>query len=97
MILHGRRFDTPCRIAIEHSENYLNAHVELAGGIEIAPGDQVRVHGAPVHVPFGQSLVIDRMATVTRATALGRLLTRIKGHFEMAELYEVSFSAGALK
>ncbi len=96
-MIFRHRFDTPCRIAIEHTEEFLNAHVELEGGVAIGPGDKVRVHGAPIRVPFGQSFVIERTATVTRASALGRLWTRIAGHFEMAELYEVSFSAGALK
>lgn len=96
-MIRGERFDTPCRIAIEHSDEFLAAHVELAGGIEIYPGDKVRVHGAPIHVPFGESSVIERMATVQRAGSLHRLWTRLAGHFEMTELYEVSFSAGAMR
>ncbi|MEG3143091.1 hypothetical protein U1839_00360 [Sphingomonas sp. RT2P30] len=96
-MIMGERFDTPCRIAIEHSDEFLAAHVELAGGVEIRPGDRVRVHGAPIHIPFGQSCVIERMATVQRASALRRLWTRLAGHFEMTELYEVSFSAGAMR
>ena len=91
------RFDTPCRICIEHTEEALNAHVELADGVAIGPGDKVRIHGAPIRVPFGRAVTIERTATVTRASALDRLWTRIAGHFEMAELYEVSFSGGALK
>ena len=96
-MIRGARFDTPCRIAIEHSDEFLAAHVELVGGIEIHPGDKVRVHGAPIHVPFGESCVIERMATVQRAGPLHRLWTRVAGHFEMTELYEVSFSAGAMR
>ena len=96
-MIRGKRFDTPCRIAIEHSDEHLAAHVELIDGTEIRPGDQVRVHGAPIHVPFGASCIIERMATVQRANALGRLWTKISGHFEMTELYDVSFSAGAMR
>jgi hypothetical protein len=96
-MIRGERFDTPCRIAIEHNDEFLAAHVELAGGVEIHPGDKVRVHGAPIHVPFGESCVIERMATVQRAGSLQRLWTRLAGHFEMTELYEVSFSAGAMR
>lgn len=86
------RFETPCRIDIEHSDAHFHAHVELADGIAINPGDKVRVHGDPIVVGFGESASFDRTATVERATALERLWTRFAGHFEMTELYEVSFS-----
>ncbi len=90
------RFDTPCRIEVEHSDEYLHAHVELVGGVAVNPGDRVRVHGAPIAVRFGERRVFERVATVERASALERVWTRLAGHFEMAELYEVSFSPGKL-
>ena len=37
------------------------------------------------------SRVEDRIATVDRASSLERLWTKFAGHFEMTELYEVSF------
>lgn len=86
------RFDTPCRIEVEHSDEYLCAHVELAGGVAINAGDQVRVHGDPIHVDFGERRVFERTATVSRASVIERLWTKFLGHFEMAELYEVSFT-----
>ncbi|MEG3165475.1 hypothetical protein U1701_12805 [Sphingomonas sp. PB2P19] len=86
------RFDTPCRIQIEHSDEFLCAHVELAGDVAIGPGDRVRVHGAPIRVAFGERRVVERLATVERAGLAGRLWTKFAGHFAMAELYEVSFS-----
>jgi uncharacterized Zn finger protein len=85
-------FDTDCRIEVEHSDEFLCAHVELADGVTIHPGDRVRVHGDPIHVAFGDSRVFERRATVERAGAVERLWTRLRGHFEMTELYEVSFS-----
>jgi hypothetical protein len=85
-------FETPCRIEVEHSDAFLHAHVELADGVAVHPGDRVRVHGAPIHVGFGERGVFDRTATVERAGAVERLWTRLAGHFDMAELYEVSFS-----
>ncbi len=88
------RFDTPCRIAVDHTDECLSAHVELAGDIAIRPGDRVRVHGRPIKVPFGRSEVFERVATVERAGSVERLWTKIAGHFEMAELYDVSFSWG---
>lgn len=90
--LSRTRFDTPCRIEIENSHEHFHAHVELVGGIAIEPGDKVRVHGDPIMIPFGESATFDRIATVERATAIERLWTKFAGHFEMTELYEVSFT-----
>lgn len=85
-------FDTPCRIEVEHSDRFLCAHVELADGVAIHPGDRVRVHGDPIEIEFGTARSFDRVATVERAGPVERLWTKLRGHFEMAELYEVSFS-----
>lgn len=90
--LRRTRFDTPCRVEIEHSDEFLCAHVELAGGVQVGPGDRVCVHGTPIIVGFGERRVEDRVATVERASAIERLWTKFAGHFEMTELYEVSFS-----
>ena len=90
--LRRTRFDTPCTVEIEHSDRFLCAHVDLAGNVPIGPGDRVRVHGAPISVAFGERCTVQRTATVERAGALERLWTRFAGHFEMTELYEVSFS-----
>jgi hypothetical protein len=94
MIFARTRFDTGCRIEVEHTNEHLHAHVELDGDVAIEHGDKVRVHGAAVRVPFGGRLVERRTATVTRATALGRAWTRLRARFELTELYELSFSAG---
>jgi len=95
MILFRRdRIETACRIEVDHTDECLSAHVELADDIAIRPGDRVRVHGSPIVVPFGRSAVFERSATVERAGAVERMWTRIAGHFEMAELYDVSFSPG---
>lgn len=91
-MMRRTRFDTPCTIELEHSDAQLCAHVDLAGGIAIGPGDRVRVHGAPISIGFGERRVVERMATVERAGAVERLWTKFAGHFEMTELYEVSFS-----
>ena len=90
--LRRTRFDTPCTVELEHSDEFLCAHVELAGGIAVGPGDRVRVHGAPIRVGFGERRVVERIATVERASTAERLWTKFIGHFEMTELYEVSFS-----
>lgn len=95
-LLHGPAFETPCRIEIEQSEAHFHAHVELAGDLAIWPGDRVRVHGGPIHVPFGGRAVIERTATVERAGLIARLWTRLTARLEFAELYEVSFTPGRL-
>lgn len=92
-----KRFDVPCEIAVEQSEHYFHAHVELANGVEMEPGDKVRVHGDPISIPFGRSEVFQRTATVTRAGPLERALTRLAAYFDLKELYEVSFNPGRIK
>ena len=87
---------TACTIEIEHTERSLHAHVELDGAPALRPGDRVRVHGEPIRVRFGQTLVLRRDATVERAGWLERQWTRLAARFELSELYEVSFTPGRL-
>jgi hypothetical protein len=87
-----RRIDTACTVMVEHTAESLSAHVELDGDLAIGPGDRVRVHGAPVSVPFGRSIRVRRFATLERATPLERAWTRLCARFEFGELYDVSFS-----
>jgi hypothetical protein len=89
----GRTLRVPCTVEIEHSPESLHAHVDLKG-VEVGPGDRVTVHGAPVHVPFGERRTFDCEATVLRATPLGRLKAKVEGYLELTELYEVGFSEG---
>ncbi|MDP5102393.1 MAG: hypothetical protein NWP98_00530 [Erythrobacter sp.] len=95
--LSASSFDTPCTITVEQSPEHFHAHVELADEVIIQPGDKVRVHGAPIQIPFGTRQVFERSATVTRASPLARGLTRLAAYFDLAELYEVSFNAGRIK
>lgn len=95
-LLRGDSFTTPCRIEIEQSAEHFHAHVELEGDVMIQPGDRVRVHGGPVAIPFGGTLVETRLATVERAGTLHRAWTRLAAYFDLTELYEVSFSHGRL-
>lgn len=92
MSLGRTSFDTPCRVEVEISDEFCRANVVLANDYEVGPGDRVRVHGAPISVGFGERRVVDRIATVERASTVERLWTKFAGHFEMTELYEVSFS-----
>jgi hypothetical protein len=95
--LTAESFETPCTITVEQSSEHFHAHVELDGDIAMEPGDKVRVHGAPIQIPFGSRQVFERRATVTRASPLMRGLTKVAAYFDLAELYEVSFNAGRIK
>jgi len=92
-----RSFDVGCTITVEQSPDHFHAHVELDGDVEIQPGDKVRVHGDPIQIKFGQSVVVERAATVTRATAVERALTRVAAYFDLKELYEVGFTPGRVR
>jgi hypothetical protein len=83
--------DVPCTIDIAHTPEEFHAHVTL-DGIEVGPGDEVLVHGAPDRVGYGTQVVLERRATVVHAGWLQRLWTRMCARFELTLLYEVSFS-----
>ncbi len=87
-----RKFQVPCRVDVQNTWESLHAHVELPPDVEIGPGDKVRVHGDPIFAPLGESLVLEREATVIRANWLQRMWTKFTAHFEVDELYEVSFT-----
>lgn len=90
--LRRQTFETFCTVEIERSAETLEAHVVLDGDYEIRPGDEVLIKDAPTDAPMGERLVVRRMATITRAGLPERVWTRIAGNFELAELYDVSFS-----
>jgi hypothetical protein len=83
--------EVPCTVDIAQTPTEFYAHVALEG-VEIQPGDTVLVQGEPLRARRGERLVCDRLATVTRAGRFQRLWTRIRGCFELAELFEVGFS-----
>jgi hypothetical protein len=83
-----------CTIEIENTFESLHAHVELHDVAPIEAGDEVLVHGDPIRVPYGEKLVLERQATVTRAGPLERMMTKLAARLELTELYEVSFSSG---
>ncbi|MFN3862773.1 MAG: hypothetical protein ACK4RT_00695 [Erythrobacter sp.] len=92
-----RSFDVPCTITVEQSPEHFHAHVDLADDVDIRPGDKVRVHGAPISIPFGSREVFRRTATITRAGRLTSAMIRLAAYFDLTELYEVSFNAGRIK
>jgi hypothetical protein len=86
----------PCTVELEQTPEFLQAHVSLEG-IEVDVGDEVQVHDAPTEIAFGDRQVFQRQATVTRASALDRLLTRLFAYRELTELYECGFDAESFK
>jgi hypothetical protein len=94
-LISRETIDVPCTIEIENTFESLHAHVNLDGNLPIQPGDEVLVHGDPVRVPYGEKVVLRRLATVTRATMLERWWTQAIAGLELTELYEVSFSSGS--
>lgn len=87
------RLDTQCTIEIEHTFENLHAHVELDDDYQLGPGDQVKVHGAAVRLPFGERLTLRRPATVWKATPWERAWTRLRAQMELTDLYEITFSS----
>lgn len=82
----------PCTVEVSHCFDALHAHVRFNNGAVVHPGDEVLVHGSPVMAAYGEVVIEDRMATITRATWLERQWTRLTGDFEFLELCEFSFS-----
>ncbi|MEM1106144.1 MAG: hypothetical protein AAGH87_07115 [Pseudomonadota bacterium] len=94
---HPHRFHVPCTVTVIHTDESLEAHVELAGDVRNEVGDKILVHGSAITVPWGETIRLERMATVTRASALERAWVKLLSMLEFKELYEVSFSPASLK
>lgn len=93
MNIFSRRKETaPCTVEVSHLFESLHAHVRFDNGAVVHPGDEVLVHGDRISAPYGKVVVENRLATITRASALRRLWTRMTGDFEFIELCEFSFS-----
>lgn len=86
------RETAPCEVEVSHRFESLHAHVKFLNGAVVHPGDEVLVHGAPVMAPYGEVVVEERTATITRASGLERVWTKLTGDLEAMELCEFSFS-----
>ncbi len=82
----------PCEVEVSHCFDSLHAHVKFLNGAIIHPGDEVLVHGSPVLAPYGEIVREQRTATITRASTVEQLWTRMTGNFEFMELCEFSFT-----
>jgi hypothetical protein len=88
------RVEVDCLVHVANTWERLEAHVELGNDMKVEPGDEVIVHGSAVKVPYGETAVFARTATVIRAGRLERAWTRLTGDLEFMELCEFSFSSG---
>ncbi len=91
-LLTRTKEQVPCTVEVSHRFESLHAHVRFDNGAVVHPGDEVLVHGKPVVAAFGEVIVEQRTATITRASAVERLWTRLTGDFGFMELCEFSFS-----
>lgn len=92
-----RVVSTMCTITVRHTEETLEAHVELDDGLLPDTGDRITVFGAPVHVEYGSTLQLRRDAHLIRGTVLDKAWMRLKSLFDVSELYEVSFTPRSFK
>ena len=95
-LLTRTKEQAPCRVTISHRFEELSAHVKFLNGAVVNPGDSVLVHGSEIMAPYGEIVEEDRTATITRASGVERLWTRMTGDFEFMELCEFSFSEEVL-
>jgi len=86
-----RVINTACTITVHHTDESLEAHVELDNDLLPETGDRVTVFGDPVRVEYGESITLRRDAKLVRGTTLDKLWIKFKSLFEITELYEVSF------
>ena len=91
-LLSRTKEQVPCTVEVSHRFEALHAHVRFDNGAVIHPGDEVLVHGEPIMAAFGEVIREERVATITRATPIERLWTRLTGDLEFIELCEFSFS-----
>ena len=85
-------FDVPCRIEVEHTFDSLHAHVELADGVVVHPGDQVEGAGRTDPRALRRARHVRAGCDCDARKLLERVWTRLTGRTEFMELLEFSFS-----
>lgn len=90
------RIETMCTVVVRHTDETLEAHVDLDQDLLPTAGDKVTIFGDPVKVDYGSTIRVRRRAELVRGTVLDKLWVRFRSMFELTELYEVSFSPGNL-
>lgn len=92
-ILTRETISTQCTVTVRHTEETLEAHVELDDGLLPTVGDRITVFGEPIQVDYGRTVQFRRDAHLTRGCAMDKFWTKFRSLFDMTELYEVSFSS----
>lgn len=89
--LFGRRIvQAHADVDIEKTQESFHAYA-VPDGVDIRPGDVVQVHGVPCDIAFGDHVVLQCPATISRAGAVVRAWTSFTAMFELTGLYEVGF------
>jgi len=86
-----------CTIVVRHTDETLEAHVDLDDDLLPETGDSVTVFGSPIQVDYGSTIEVRRKARLVRGSQLDKAVTGLLAMFELTELYEVSFSPGMMK
>lgn len=79
-----------CDLDLEQTAESLHAY-SIPVGIDIGPGDELVMHGAPAGVPFGERATMQVRATVRRAGWYDRAMVHLGAFFALTELYNVGF------
>lgn len=85
-----KQFEVPCFVDVEKTAQSLHAHA-VPEGVDIRPGDCVKVHGAPSEIAYGERVSVMCSATISRANVFKRSWVYLTAPFEMLELFEVGF------
>jgi len=86
------REDVMCTVHVVNTFESLGAHVELDGDVKVRAGDEVLVHGQEIRVPYGETRIERRQATISRAGWIEQQWIKLTGDLEFMELFEFSFS-----
>jgi hypothetical protein len=89
--LLGRRFEEiTIDLDLEQTPESLHAYA-IPVEVEIGPGDELVMHGAPAGVAFGERRSMQVRATLRRAGWYDRARVHVEGFFTFAELFNVGF------
>ena len=89
--LFGRRIvQARAEIDLENRPDSFHAYA-VPTGVEIRAGDVVQIHGVPSEIAFGDHVMMECPATISRAGSLLRTWTALTSMFSLTELYEVGF------
>jgi hypothetical protein len=89
-LLGRRTVEILCDLDLEQTGESLHAY-SIPVGIDVGPGDELVMHGAPPGVPFGERAILQVRATLRRAGWYDRIMVHLGAFFTLTELYNVGF------